>query len=41
MDIERSLQIIAISGHPGSVPGRGAKRELEVAKLVDLTTCIG
>ena len=41
MDIERSLQIIAISGHPGSVPGRGAKRELEVAKLVDVTTCIG
>lgn len=41
MDIERSLQIIAISGHPGTVPGREARRELEVAKLVDVTTCIG
>jgi formate dehydrogenase beta subunit len=41
MDIERTLQIKAISGHPGTVPGRDAKRELEVAKLVDVTTCIG
>src|SRR5436309_3996482 len=41
MDIERTLQIKAISGHPGTVPGREAKRELEVAKLVDVTTCIG
>jgi formate dehydrogenase iron-sulfur subunit len=36
-----TLQIKAISGHPGTVPGRGAVRELEVAKLVDVTTCIG
>jgi formate dehydrogenase iron-sulfur subunit len=41
MDIERILEIKAISGHPGTVPGQGAKRELEVAKLVDVTTCIG
>ncbi|HKP14100.1 MAG TPA: formate dehydrogenase subunit beta [Blastocatellia bacterium] len=41
MDIERTLQIKAISGHPGTVPGRDTKRELEVAKLVDVTTCIG
>jgi len=38
---EGTLQIKAISGHPGTVPGRGAIRELEVAKLVDVTTCIG
>ena len=41
MDIERTLEIKAISAHPGPVPGRGARRELEVAKLVDVTTCIG
>jgi len=41
MDIERTLQIKAISGHPGTVPGQNTKRELEVAKLVDVTTCIG
>jgi formate dehydrogenase beta subunit len=41
MDIQRTLQIKAISGHPGPVPGRDAKREFEVAKLVDVTTCIG
>src|SRR5687768_1525545 len=41
MDIERTLEIKEISGHPGPVPGRGARRELEVAKLVDVTTCIG
>jgi formate dehydrogenase beta subunit len=38
---EGTLQIKAISGHSGTVPGRGAVRELEVAKLVDVTTCIG
>ncbi|HTG15188.1 MAG TPA: formate dehydrogenase subunit beta [Blastocatellia bacterium] len=41
MATEGTLQIKAISGHPGTVPGRGAIRELEVAKLVDVTTCIG
>jgi formate dehydrogenase beta subunit len=41
MDIERTLEIKAISAHPGTIPGRGAKRELEIAKLVDVTTCIG
>jgi formate dehydrogenase beta subunit len=38
---EGTLQIKAISGHPGTVPGRGAIRELEIAKLIDVTTCIG
>jgi formate dehydrogenase iron-sulfur subunit len=41
MDIERTLQIKAISGHPGPVAGHGARREVEVAKLVDVTICIG
>lgn len=35
------FQIQAISGHVGTVPGRGMQRELEVCKLVDVTTCIG
>lgn len=41
MATEGTLQIKAISGHPGTVPGRGAVRELEIAKLIDVTTCIG
>jgi formate dehydrogenase beta subunit len=41
MDTERTLQIKAISGHPGPVPGNRAKREVEVAKYIDVTTCIG
>jgi formate dehydrogenase beta subunit len=41
MDLERTLQIKAISGHAGTAPGHNARRELEVAKLVDVTTCIG
>jgi formate dehydrogenase iron-sulfur subunit len=41
MDIQRTLEIRDISGHPGTVPGRGAKRELEIAKYIDVTTCIG
>jgi formate dehydrogenase beta subunit len=41
MGEERTLQIKAISGHPGSVPGKGMQREMEVCKLVDTTTCIG
>jgi len=41
MSDERLLQIKAISGHPGTVPGRGMDRGYEVCKLVDVTTCIG
>ena len=36
-----TLQIINISGHSGSVPGRGMQREEEVCKYIDVTTCIG
>lgn len=36
-----NLQIKAISGHPGTVPGRDASRDYGVCKLVDVTTCIG
>src|SRR6266508_464057 len=36
-----TLQIKAISGHSGSVPGAGVQREDEVCMLVDVTTCIG
>jgi formate dehydrogenase beta subunit len=35
------LEIRAISGHAGPVPGAGLKREFEVCKLIDTTTCIG
>ena len=38
---QATLEIRAISGHAGSVPGAGAKREFEVCKLIDTTTCIG
>jgi formate dehydrogenase iron-sulfur subunit len=38
---EKTLQIRAISGHPGSVPGKGVQRQVEVCKLMDTTTCIG
>jgi formate dehydrogenase beta subunit len=38
---ERTLQTKAISAHPGSVPGKGVQREIEVCKLIDTTTCIG
>src|SRR5437763_15650767 len=41
MATERLFQIRAISGHVGAVPGGGMQRELEVCKLVDVTTCIG
>ena len=37
----RTLQIQAISGHPGPVPGRGTQRGVEVCKYIDVTTCIG
>ena len=36
-----TLQIKAISGHAGSVPGAGVQRENEVCKYIDVTTCIG
>jgi formate dehydrogenase iron-sulfur subunit len=38
---QANLEIRRISGHAGPVPGAGVKREYEVAKLVDTTTCIG
>src|ERR1043166_7649438 len=37
----RTFQIQEISAHPGPVPGRGARREDEVCKYIDVTTCIG
>jgi len=36
-----TLQIKAMSGHSGSVPGQGAQREEDVCKYIDTTTCIG
>ena len=36
-----TLQIKAISGHSGSVPGQGVQRAEEVCKYIDVTTCIG
>src|SRR5262249_5834242 len=41
MATERTLQIRQISGHVGTVPAAGMQRDLEVCKLVDVTTCIG
>ncbi len=38
---QANLEIRRISAHPGPVPGAGVKRDLEVAKLIDTTTCIG
>jgi formate dehydrogenase iron-sulfur subunit len=38
---QANLEIVRISAHPGPVPGAGLKRDLEVAKLIDTTTCIG
>jgi formate dehydrogenase iron-sulfur subunit len=37
----RTLQIQSISGHPGTVPGKGTQRGVEVCKYIDVTTCIG
>jgi len=36
-----TLQIKAISGHAGTVPGKDVSRDYDVCKLVDTTTCIG
>jgi formate dehydrogenase iron-sulfur subunit len=41
MSDERMLQIQEISAHPGPVPGRGTQRQEQVAKYIDVTTCIG
>jgi formate dehydrogenase iron-sulfur subunit len=35
------LEIKAISGHSGPVPGHDVSRDYDVCKLVDTTTCIG
>ena len=36
-----TLQIKAISGHPGPVAGGNVSRDYKVCKLIDTTTCIG
>src|SRR2546421_583091 len=41
MSDERILQIQQISAHPGTVPGQGTQRAVEVCKYIDVTTCIG
>jgi len=41
MATERMFQIQAISGHVGTIPGRGTQREVEVCKYIDVSTCIG
>ena len=38
---EESRRIQKISAHAGPVPGAGTAREETVAKLIDVTTCIG
>src|SRR6478752_4462485 len=38
---QANLEVRRISGHAGTIPGAGLKRDLEVAKLIDTTTCIG
>jgi len=35
------LEIKAISGHAGPVPGRDTSRDYDVCKYIDVTTCIG
>ena len=37
----RTFQIQEISAHPGPVPGRGTRREDQVCKYIDVSTCIG
>jgi formate dehydrogenase iron-sulfur subunit len=36
-----TMEIKAISGHPGTVPGSNVSRDYDVCKLIDTTTCIG
>src|SRR5437899_8040199 len=38
---QATLEVRRISGHAGPAPGAGVKREYEVCKLIDTTTCIG
>ncbi len=38
---QATLEIQRISGHAGPVPGAGTQRDLDVCKLIDVTTCIG
>ena len=38
---QATLRIQKMSGHAGPVPGEGSQRELQVCKLIDVTTCIG
>src|SRR6476661_3282558 len=39
MSNPRTFQIQEISAHPGPIPGQGARREEEVCKYIDVTTC--
>src|SRR2546430_13417688 len=41
MSNPQTSQIQEISAHPGPVPGAGTRREEEVCKYIDVTTCIG
>ena len=41
MSNPQTFQIQEISAHPGTVPGKGTRREEEVCKYIDVTTCIG
>jgi formate dehydrogenase beta subunit len=36
-----AMEIKAISGHAGTVPGGNVSRDYDVCKLIDTTTCIG
>jgi formate dehydrogenase iron-sulfur subunit len=38
---QANLEIVRSSGRGGAVPGTGLRREPQVAKLIDVTTCIG
>jgi formate dehydrogenase beta subunit len=38
---QATLEIQRISGHAGVAPGAGTQRDLDVCKLIDVTTCIG
>jgi formate dehydrogenase iron-sulfur subunit len=38
---QATLEIQRISGHAGTAPGAGTQRDLDVCKLIDVTTCIG
>src|ERR1700747_717852 len=38
---QAALEIRRISAHAGPAPGAGVRREFDVCKLIDTTTCIG